>query len=368
MDGRNTFIEMYMEDMYLPVVNKVQNLTKKIDKQFKDYNIRGFRIERKKENLYSYMKNLAYKKFRKNHLIEIFWKNNINIFGKNELNKIRRTRSHKLPYHKKTYHTIIYRNLYNYKYRPYLFQLTKEDLSNKKFLNLTDYKKRKKRIKKRVFINPHLEMKIKTLTKINEKLKEKENSKIIQKIKVIQKTKSNPSLNNNFSYNKYLLNNWNNQRSRFQGKIPKLKDENTISNNLIKNNNSSNFEETTTNYKSILIKSKEIKKGKNLILPKIKEECVSTIKNLNKINNRLRVFKQGNKEKTIKEEINDNNLLNLNLPQLFKLFFIKKKNKVKTFKKKEAINSKEQSKNNNSVTSEKNNISNNKIKEKVINE
>ena len=129
-----------MEDMYLPVVNKVQKLTKNIDKQFKDYNIRGFRIERKKENLFSYMKNLAYKKFRKEHLVEIFRKNNINIFGKNELNKIRRTRSHKLPYHKKTYHTIIYRNLFNYKYRPYLFQLTKEDMSNKKFLNLTDYK------------------------------------------------------------------------------------------------------------------------------------------------------------------------------------------------------------------------------------
>ena len=351
MDGRSTFIEMYMEDMYLPVVNKVQKLTKNIDKQFKDYNIRGFRIERKKENLFSYMKNLAYKKFRKKHLVEIFRKNNIDIFGKNELNKIKRTRSHRLPYHKKTYHKIIYRNLYNYRYRPYLFPLTKEDISNRKFLNLTDYKKRKKKVKKRVFINPYLEKKIKTLTKINEKLKEKENSKIIHKINLLPKTNSNPSFNNNLSYNKYIINNWNNQRSRFQGKIPKLRNEKTIFNNL--NNNSSNFEETTTNYKSLLIKSKEIKKGKNLILPKIKEECVSTIKNLNKINNRLRVFKLGNKEKTTKEEISENNLLNLNLPQLYNLFFIKKKNKVKTLKKNESLKTKEHAKNNNSITQEK---------------
>ena len=355
-----------MEDMYLPVVNKVQKLTKNIDKQFKDYNIRGFRIERKKENLFSYMKNLAYKKFRKEHLVEIFRKNNINIFGKNELNKIKRTRSHRIPYHKKTYHTIIYRNLYNYQYHPYLFPLTKEDISNQKFLNLTDYKKRKKKIKKQVFINPYLEMKIKTLTKINEKLKEKENSKIIHKINLLQKTNSNPSLNNNLSYNKYLLNNWNNQRSRFQDKIPKLRNEQRLFNNL--NNNSSNFEETTTNYKSLLINSKEIKKGKNLILPKIKEDCVSALKNLNKINNRLRVFKLGNKEKITKEEISDNNLLNLNLPQLYNLFFIKKKNKVKILKKKESMKSKEQSKNNNSITQEKNDIlKKNKNKEKIIN-
>ena len=154
MDGRNTFIEMDMEDMYLPVVNKVQKLTKYIDKQFKEYDIRGFTIERKKENLFLSMKNMAYKKYRKKHLFKVFRKNNINIFRKYELNKIRRTRSHRIPYHKKTYHTIIYRNLYNYNFRPYLMPLTKEDTSSNIFLNLTDIKKRRRKIKKRVFFNP----------------------------------------------------------------------------------------------------------------------------------------------------------------------------------------------------------------------
>ena len=152
MDGHNTFVGIYVEDMYKPVERKVKKLTKYIDDQFKLYNIRGFNIERKEENLFIYMKNLAYKKYRKDHLIEIFRKYNKNILGKNELNKIKRTRSHKIPYHKMNYYTLIYRNLNNFKYRPYLFPLTKEMLSNKIFLNLTDRNIRKKFKKKPIFI------------------------------------------------------------------------------------------------------------------------------------------------------------------------------------------------------------------------
>ena len=348
MEGVKTFIGMEMQDMYFPAVKKVQILTQKIDKQFKEYNIRGFTIERKKENLFTNMKNLAFKKFRKKHIIQILRKNYINIFDKNELNKIRRTRSHRLPYHKKTYHTIIYRNLFNYKYRPYLLPLTKEDKSNKNFLNLTDIKKRRKKTKKRIFINPHLEMKIKNLTKINEKLKEKKRVNVLEKVDINKNRNSNPSISNNLSYNQYLINNYNNQRKRILLKIPKLRSEKTIFNNM--NSYSSNNEESTTNHKSLSLKSINMKKNKNLILPKIKNECVSTIKNLNQINKKLRVFKGGDKENKVKEEINDNNLLKLNLQQLYKLFYIKNKNKnKKQFRKlkRESVNEKELSKNNN---------------------
>ena len=96
LDGTDTFIKIEMEDMYYPIMKKVNYLTKNMNKQFKDNNIRGFTIEKTKKNLYSYMKYLAFKKYRKNHLVKIIRKNNIEIFGENELKKLRRAKSHKL--------------------------------------------------------------------------------------------------------------------------------------------------------------------------------------------------------------------------------------------------------------------------------
>jgi len=349
MDGLNTFIRLYMKDMYSPVEQKVKKLTKNIVEQFKLYNIRGFNIERKKENFYIYMKNLAFKNYRKEHLIQIFRKYHKNILEKKEINKIKRTRSHKIPYHKMTYHTIIYRNLYNYKYRPYLLPLTKDDNSDKIFLNLTDNKMKRKFKKRHVFVNPHLELRRKNLIKVNEQLKEKEKLKIFKKIKILQKAKSNPSLINNVNYKNNLIQSWNNQRTRIPGKLHNMRNEKNIF-NYMNNNNISNCGESTTNYKSLILKSSEKKKGKQLILPKIARECVSTINSLNKIKNRLKFFKEGSKENKVKEEININNIHNLNLHQLYKLFFInnnKNKNLFKMFKKKENISKDNQSRHSN---------------------
>ena len=344
MDGHNTFVGIYVEDMYKPVERKVKKLTKYIDDQFKLYNIRGFNIERKEENLFIYMKNLAYKKYRKDHLIEIFRKYNKNILGKNELNKIKRTRSHKIPYHKMNYYTLIYRNLNNFKYRPYLFPLTKEMLSNKIFLNLTDRNIRKKYKKKPIFTNPHLELRRKNLIKVNEQLKEKEKIKFFQKIKVLHKAKSNPILNKDLSYKNNLIDSLNNQRMRFQGKLINMRNEKNLFNHL--DNNISNCGENTTNYKSFSLKSMEMKRGKKLILPKIVKECESTIDSLKKIKNNLKFIKYKNKENKSNEEININNILKLNLQQLHKLFFINNKNKkiLKKFKKKGNISKDDQSK------------------------
>ena len=125
-------------------------LTKNINKQFKDYNIRGFTIEYEKQNIFENMKKLAYKKFRKSHLVIIFRKYYINIFTQNELTRIKRTRSHKNPHHAKTYHKIIYRNFLNFQYRPYVMPLTKEDKEPFENLNITDIKKKRNKTKKKI--------------------------------------------------------------------------------------------------------------------------------------------------------------------------------------------------------------------------
>ena len=340
LDGTDTFIKIEMEDMYYPVVKKVNYLTKNMNKQFKENNIRGFTIEKTNKNLYSYMKYLAFKKYRKNHLVKIIRKNNIEIFGENELKKLRRAKSHKLPFHRKAYHILIYRNLDNYKYYPYLFPLIKEEKSYDNLLSYSEKRARKKK-RKRIFIDKYLETKIQSLKKIKENLKDKASN--LRKSKIL--IKSNSSINNTniYHFNKLLINNWNNQRKRIQGSTTKFSGEksNLMSTDNLNNINSV-YEETTTNYKSNLMNSIYDKKRKKILLPKIGQECLTTLKNLNKINNKLKNIKGENKqnEKDNEAQINDNNLLNLNLPQLYKLFYIKnrKKSKLKIIKKRNTLN------------------------------
>lgn len=325
--------------MHYPILKKVNNLTKNMNKQFKDNNIRGFTIEKTNKNLYLYMKNLAFKKYRKNHLVKIIRKNNIEIFGENELKKIRRTKSHKLPEHRKAYHILIYRNLVNYKYKPYLYPLKNEEKSYNNLLSYSEKRARKKK-GKRIFINKYLDEKVQSLKKTKEKLKEK----TINLRKSKKMIKSNSSINNAniYNFNKLLIKNWNNQRKRIQGSITKFSGEksNLISTDNLNNVNSI-YEDTTTNYKSNFMNSM-YDKGNKISLPKIGQECLTTLKNLNKINNKLKRFKGEKKqiEKDNEEQINDNNLLNLNLPQLYKLFYIKnrKKSKLKIIKKRKTLN------------------------------
>ena len=357
MNDGFAFVRMEMEDVYNPVLNEVESKTKKMIKLFKNYNIRGFTIERKKDNFYLYLKNLAFKKYRKKHLIRIIRNQKINIFSRNELNKIKRTKSHKMTNHQKIYHILIYRNFLNFKYSPYVMPLTKEDKSHKIFYNLTDINKKRKKIKKQIYINPYLEMKIKTLTKINDRLKERDRVKSLNKIIYTRKSQSNQSINNEkfYKFNKLLVNNWNNQRKRLEGKIPKLISEKTKLTSASDINISS--QENTKKYHSFLFQSIDIKKHKKIILPKLGEKCLETIRNLNQIKNKIKIYKAGNKERKINDEdiINDDNLLNLNLPQLYKLFYLKnkKKNKLKSIKKKQNININQQDKTNNLTVSKK---------------
>ena len=112
----------------------------------------------------------------------------------------------------------------------------------------------------------------------------------------------------------------------------------------------SNNEEKTTYYKSYILRSIDKIKGRKAILPKIGQECSTTIKTLNQINHKLKIFKGGNAKNKNDDKINHNNLLNLNLPQLYKLFYIKnkKKNKLASLKKKENVNEKDEPKTNSS--------------------
>ena len=259
--------------------------------------------------------------------------------------------------HQKIYHILIYRNFLNFKYSPYVMPLTKEDKSHKMFYNLTDINKKRKKIKKQIYINPYLEMKIKTLTKINDRLKERDRVKSLNKIIYTRKSQSNQSINNEkfYKFNKLLVNNWNNQRKRLEGKIPKLISEKTKLTSASDINISS--QENTKKYHSFLFQSIDIKKQKKIILPKLGEKCLETIRNLNQIKNKIKIYKAGNKERKINDEdiINDDNLLNLNLPQLYKLFYLKnkKKNKLKSIKKKQNININQQDKTNNLTVSKK---------------
>ncbi len=328
MDGSETFKNIKMKDMHYPILEKVNKIEKNMNKQFKAHKIRGFSIEKKKNNLFLYMKKLAYKKYQKQHYIKIIKKNNINIFSENELNKIRRTKSHKLPYHQRIYHMLIYRNYGNYKYKPYLFPLNNEEKDEQ---NLLSYSERRmiRRKRPRIFVNHELESKIRNLRKIKERLQLKPTN--IKKIKIVTKSQSslnNPDLSN---FTKLLEKNWNYQRKRLQGKNSKNFGE-KININSTDNLTSMNsiYEESTT-FKNNLISSINIKKGHKIILPKINKECLTTIKNLNQINKNLIKFKGINKqnEKNDENKINDNNLLNLNLQQLYKLFYIKNKQRNK---------------------------------------
>ena len=339
LDGTDTFINMEIEDMYYPILEKVNKMENNMKKQFKAHKIRGFSIEYKKDNLFLYMKHLAFKKYQKQHLIKIIRKNNINIFSVNELNKIRRTKSHKLPYHQRAYHMLIYRNFGNYKYKPYLFPLNKEEKDEQNLLSYSERRRvRKKR--QRIFINHELESKIRNLRKIKERLKIKSTN--LKKIKIV--TKSNSSINNQNYYNfsKFIINNWQNQRKRLQAKSSKNFGEKMNINSTDNLTSINSLYEESTTFKNNLLSSINIKKEKKIILPKIKKECVTTLKNLNQINKNLILFKGINKQnaKNDEDKINDNNLLNLNLHQLYKLFYIKnkKKNRLKIIRPEKTLN------------------------------
>lgn len=330
MNGKNTFTQFKVNNLNQPLLYKLRKLNRNINKNFQFYDIRKIDIDYDKhKDLFKYMKELAYLKYRRNHLVKIFKKTYFNILNLKELEYLKRRKSHNNPYHEKTYHRLIYRNFYNYQFKPYVLPLKKEDIINR--LNITDKQFKRRKRKKRIFVNPYLDMKIKYLSKVNQRLIMNKNIKnennTYKKIDYFNLKKSNSVSR---LYNKKL--NINNPRLKNFKKsdvFPKIK-HNNINFNSVENNLYDNDEYDNDDNKSKL-KSLDINKRRMLILPKIKDDCLSTINSSIKIEKEIKMFKYGKKETSKKEEekIPEKNLLNVPPRKLYKLFFGIKKKKPK---------------------------------------
>ena len=368
MDGKTTFTQFQVDKLNQPLLYKLTKLRRNLNKNFKYYDIRKIDIDYDKhKNFFKYMKELAYLKYRKIHLVKIFRKNYFNAFAQKELKNKKREKSQPFPYHVKTYHRLIYRNLYNYQFKPYVLPLKKEDKINN--LNLTDGQIKRKKTRKKIFANPYLDRKIKYLTKINQRLINRNNQidKNNYKNNILQKSNSTSCLYNN----KYLLNN-NYNKYQYFNILPKIKQDKS---NF--NSNDSNLNEENNN------NTKSLKYTKpKLLLPKIKGDCLSAIDSSKKIEKDLKIFKYGKKEPQKKEEnIDENKLINLPRKKLYKLFFSSKKSKQKKIVKKQEekkLSSKDKKKGkenkslffkNNSSNNSENNIKETKnVKIEIIND
>ena len=319
MNGKTTFTQFKVDNLNQPLLYKLNKLKRNLNKNFKYYDIRKIDVDYDKhKNLFKYMKELAYLKYRRKHLVKIFRKNYFNIYYiQKELNDLKRRKSHKNPYHVKTYTRLIYRNLYNYQFKPYLLPLKKEDKINR--LNLTDINIRKRKTKKKLFYNPYLDRKIKYLNKINQRLM---NQNLKNDKNYYKKIESNLTKSNSVS----VLNNKNARNYKKFDALPKIRKDNfnSIDNTLYEKNNE---------YDRTIVKSlnANLSKKRLLLLPKIKDDCLSTIDSSKKLEKDLIVFKYGKKEtpKKKEENIDESNLLNIPPRKLFKLFFGIKKPKPK---------------------------------------
>ena len=324
MDGKTTFTQFRVDNLNQPLLYKLNKLKRNLNKNFKYYDIRKIDVDYDKhKNFFKYMKELAYLKYRKNHLVKIFKKYYFNKFTQKDFNNLKRNKSHNNPYHIKTYQRLIYRNLYNYQYKPYVLPLNKEDKINK--LNLTDTILKKKKTKKKIFSNPYLDRKIKYLTKVNQRLlnknlKNEENkNKNIESFKLIKSNSVSLLYNNKFNLNKNYLMDFKKLEI-----LPNIKNY-KINYSSIDNNKSYNDENRT------IMKSLNVNKSRISLLPKIQNDCLSTINTSKKLEKDLKIFKYGKKETPKKEEenIDENNLLNLSPRKIFKLFFGRNKTKPK---------------------------------------
>ena len=324
MDGKTTFTQFRVDNLNQPLLYKLNKLKRNLNKNFKYYDIRKIDVDYDKhKNFFKYMKELAYLKYRKNHLVKIFKKYYFNKFTQKDFNNLKRNKSHNNPYHIKTYQRLIYRNLYNYQYKPYVLPLNKEDKINK--LNLTDTILKKKKTKKKIFSNPYLDRKRKYLTKVNQRLlnknlKNEENkNKNIESFKLIKSNSVSLLYNNKFNLNKNYLMDFKKLEI-----LPNIKNY-KINYSSIDNNKSYNDENRT------IMKSLNVNKSRILLLPKIQNDCLSTINTSKKLEKDLKIFKYGKKETPKKEEenIDENNLLNLSPRKIFKLFFGRNKTKPK---------------------------------------
>ena len=296
MNGKSTFTLMEVDELNQPQLFKLNKIKRTINKNFELYDVRKNDIDYEQhKNLYKYMKQLAYIKYRRRNLIKIIDNYNKKSIKKEELEKIKKRNSHHLPYHKKIYHALIYRNLYNYKFKPYALPLNKEDKINE--LNLTNAKiKLIKKEKKNIIINPYLDIKYKLLLKVYQKLidKNKNPEKLEPKGNFLRNNNmyNLKKMHNSVSVSELNLNS--NKKNLKKSYILPIINKNHNSSKIINNKN-----------KSLKLNNNK-NKSFNLILPKIRKDCLSTIKSLNKIECDLKIFKYVKKEDIFKNAEKNN--------------------------------------------------------------
>ena len=320
MNGKSTFTLMEVDELNQPQLYKLNNIKRTINKNFEFYDVRKIDIDYEQhKNFYKYMKQLAYFKYRRQNLTKIINKYIKDTIKKEELQKIKRRFSHDLPYHKKTYYTLIYRNLYNYKFKPYALPLNKEDKIDKLNLTFATLKINKKE-KKRIIKNPYLEVKYKRLLKVCQQVSDR------NKMKEKLESKGNLFRNKNMYNLKKIYN------SASVSKLNLNNSKNLLKSYLfpkINKNTNHNSSEIINDNKSLRLNNNK-NKSFNLILPKIRNDCLSTIQSLNKIEIGLKIFKYGKKE-DISKNIEKNNLKinnyynEFNPSKLYKVFSKSKK-------------------------------------------
>ena len=277
MDLKHPFGKVYTKEYNLPVITKVKMLNKYIDENINQSNfIRSIDLDyERKKNLYKYMKNLAFMKYQYINYIKILRKIINNTYNEVKLVITKRSKSHYQPIHDKLYHILIYKNLYNYRYKPYTLPLKKSDYTSNFCLTDENLVKNKKiKIKKRTFINPYYQREINDLKKKYDRIVERKNLAI--KNSLLKNKNSNNNVPEKISKNNSCV---------FLGK------------KKIIGKKSAN-------------KSVKNIKPPNLILPKIKNEYLSAQENSDKIekdikmmnNEYCKVQMKENKSKNKKKE------------------------------------------------------------------
>ena len=85
MNGKSTFTLMEIDELNQPQLYKLNNLKRTINKNFELYDVRKIDIDYEQhKNLYKYMKQLAYFKYRRKNLIKIIDSYNKNTIKKEE--------------------------------------------------------------------------------------------------------------------------------------------------------------------------------------------------------------------------------------------------------------------------------------------
>ena len=268
------FTNYEMENKEYFLTQKINKIKAKLNHDMKIFKIPNFEKKsttQENTNFFLYIKNAANLNYIKRNYLKILKDKFLNVINKNELAKIRKRKySHDVPYHLKTYHLLIYRNFDNFKYKPFLFPLEEKDRKRK---CLTIEKQKKVKRRKINYINKYSEQTVNLVKKY---------------IKLNPKKNINSPLMNRFS----SLSPFNFFGSGYFNKMSIIQKNNF---DEIETAIKKKFQEKSHN--NLFLPSLKKKRNNRHILPKIKSDCLVTLKNSNLIANNLMSIKLSTKDK-----------------------------------------------------------------------